>query len=140
MTSNLDTTPSRGDRARTRAYLVDFVPAMAAYCVVLPLVLHFGDLDGTNPWRYGWSLLPLIPALGVVRAAWRHLARLDEYQRDLVLRSFAIGFLVMIVVTLTSGFLAMAGLHPDGLPWILYGAGMLGWGGASIVLSRRANA
>jgi len=140
MTSNLDSSPIRGDRERTRAYLIDFLPAMAGYCIALPLVLHFGHLDGSNPWRYALALLPLVPALGVVRAVWRHIGRIDEFQRDLLMRSFAIGFLVMIVVALTFGFLALAGLNPQGLPWILFSAGMLGWGAGSFLLSRRASA
>lgn len=134
MTSNLDTRPARGDRARTRAYLIDFVPAMVAYCILLPLVIRFGGLDGASPSRFLWAMLPLLPALGVVRAVWRHLNRLDEYQLALATRSLAVGFGVMIVAAVTVGFLDMAGLELPAVPWIIYGLGMMGWVvGASLV-------
>lgn len=41
MESELDTAgPSRGDRARARAYLLDFTPAMAAYVVCIVAVVR----------------------------------------------------------------------------------------------------
>jgi hypothetical protein len=111
---------------------------MAAYGVVLPLVLVFGGLDGTSPSRFVWALLPMIPALGVVRAVWRHVSRLDEYQRALLTRSLAIGFGVMAVTAVTLGFLEIAGLHLAAGPWIIYGLGMSSWLAGTLVNVRTA--
>ena len=61
MTSNLDKSDrSDGDRAKARAYVREFIPAMLAYCVVIVLVLTFGDLDGSSPWRFVWAVLPVL--------------------------------------------------------------------------------
>ena len=92
MTSFLDSSSSAGDRARTRAYLRDFLPAMAAYGVLLAAVLTFGGLDGHSPSRYAWALVPVLPALGVVRAVLRHLHRIDDYQQLVLLRGLGTGF------------------------------------------------
>ena len=71
MTSNLDRSgQSRGDRARGWAYVREFVPAMLAYCVVLILVLTFGDLDGTSPWRFVWAVLPVTMVVALALAAY----------------------------------------------------------------------
>ena len=64
MTSDLDSpSPSLGDRARARAYYVDFGLAMAAYLVVLVAVLTFGGLDGDAPSRFVWALLPVLAGI-----------------------------------------------------------------------------
>ena len=120
---------------RARAYLLDFLPAMAGYVVVLVAVVVWGDLDGTSGWRFGWALLPLIPALLVVRAVVRHLRRVDEYQRDLLLAGLGTGFAVAMMVAVTLGFLGVAGFSlSHGLSgWIVYGAGMSGWLVAGLV-------
>ena len=80
MTGHLDSSPrSVGDGARARAYYWDFWPSMIGYGVVLSAVLAWGHLNGTNPWRYLW-VLPMTPALGIVRAMLRHIRRIDDYQ------------------------------------------------------------
>lgn len=130
MTSNLDIRrASAGDQARTRAYLLDFVPGMIGYTVVLAAVLVWGHLDGHSAWRYLWAVLPVLPALWVVRAVWRHIGRIDDYQRLLLLRGLAGGFAVAMIAAVTMGFLGIAGLpaSPPNTGWIVYGAGMAGW-------------
>lgn len=87
MTSELD--KSVGDRARTRAYHLDFWPGIVGYVVVLGAVTVLGDLDGTSPWRFLWALLP---ALWFIRAVVRHVRRIDDYQRRLLLSWLAVGF------------------------------------------------
>jgi hypothetical protein len=140
MTSDLDTTPaSVGDRRRARAYVYDFAPAMVAYAVVLWLVIAFGDLDGTSRWRFLWAALPVVPALAMVRAVVRHVRRVDEYQRTLLLQGLAAGFAAMCVVAVALGLLASAGLDlGPSTAWIIYGTGMLSWGVASLIVTRRS--
>ncbi|MFN8077824.1 MAG: hypothetical protein U0Q15_20725 [Kineosporiaceae bacterium] len=136
MTSDLDS-PSLGDRARARAYSVDFGLAMAAYLVVLVAVLTFGGLDGDAPSRFVWALLPVLPAAWMLWAVQRHLARLDDYQRRLLLHGIAVGFGAAMLAAVTLGFLAAAGWAPEATPWLVFGAGMGGWGVASILAARR---
>jgi len=138
MTNKLDSKDrSQGDRAASRAYQLDFWPGMAAYAVVLTVVLIWGDLDGTSPWRFLWAILPVIPALWIVRAVLRHVRRIDDYQRFLLLQALGGGFAVAMVASVTLAFLEIAGLGLTGTGWIIYGAGMLGWIITGAVVGRR---
>jgi O-antigen/teichoic acid export membrane protein len=139
MTSSLDNgARSAGDRARALAYQRDFWPGMVGYALVLTAVLLWGRLDGTSPWRWLWSVLPVLPALLVVRAVARHLRRIDEYQRGLLLQALSVGFGVAMVTAVTMGFLGIAGLSGTVTGWIVYGAGMLGWIVGGAVVGRSA--
>ena len=137
MTSTLDTSAqSRGDRARTRAYARDFVPAMAAYVVAIVVVTVWGGLDGDGPWRFAWALLPVLPVLGVVRAVVRGLRRSDEYAQLVQLRGLAVGFGVAVVACVVLGMLQLAGLVVPVAPWLVVGAAMTSWAVAAAVASR----
>jgi hypothetical protein len=128
MTSNLDSTGvSAGDRAISRAYRREFGLGMIAYFVTLTAMLLWGQLDGDSPWRFVWALLPVIPALWIVVAILRHVRRIDDYQRQLLLQGLGVGFALAMVASVTLGFLAIAGLTVPGVAWIIYGVGMLGW-------------
>lgn len=138
MTSDLDRRQaSAGDRARARAYYREFWPGMAGYVVVLAAVVTWGHLEGDSAWRYVWSVLPVVPALWVVRALLRHVARVDDYQRLLMLRGFAGGFAVSMLAAVTIGMLGVAGLALPAAGWVVYGAGMLGWAASSALAARR---
>lgn len=130
MTRNLD---SVGDRRRSRAYQLEFWPGMLGYAVVLTAVLLWGDLEGTSPWRFLWSALPVLPTLLVVRAVVRHVRRIDDFQRLLLLEGLAVGFALAMIASLTVGFLGIAGLALPQAGWIIYGVGMLGWGVTALV-------
>jgi hypothetical protein len=128
MTSRLDSDqPSAGDRAKARAYSREFWPGMAAYALVLTAVLTWGGLDGHSPWRFIWAVAPVLPAGWTVRVVFRQVRRVDEYQKLLLLQSLAVGFAVAMLAAITLGFLAIAGLRLADAPWIVVGAGTLGW-------------
>jgi hypothetical protein len=135
MTSELDS-GSRGDRARARAYRLDFWPGIVGYVVVLTAVTILGDLGGTSPWRFVWALLPVLPALWVIRAVVRHVRRIDDYQRGLLLRGLAVGFATAMIASITIGFLDVAGLDVPMAGWIIYGVGMVSWALATAVTAR----
>jgi hypothetical protein len=138
MTSELDSRQrSEGDRAKARAYGREFWPGMVAYALVLSAALTWGGLDGHSPWRFVWALAPVLPAAWTVRAVSRHVRRVDEYQKLLLLQSVAVGFAVAMLTAITLGFLAIAGLELVEAPWIVYGAGMVGWALTGICAGRR---
>ncbi len=138
MTSKLDSKDrSEGDREKSRAYQREFWPGILAYAVVLVGVLVWGELDGDSPWRFLWAVLPMIPALWIVRAMLRHVRRVDDYQRLLLLQALGGGFAVAMIASVTLAFLEIAGLSVPGVGWIIYGAGMLGWIISGAVVGRR---
>jgi hypothetical protein len=138
MTRELDTgARSAGDRARAHAYYRDFWPGIVGYVAVLAAVMTWGQLDQPSTWRYLWVLLPVLPALWVVRAVARHVGRIDDYQRLLLLQGLAVGFAIAMVAAITVGFLAIAGLVLPAAGWLIYGAGMLGWAVSGVLARRR---
>jgi hypothetical protein len=110
---------------------------MVAYALVLSAVLVWGGLDGSSPWRFLWAVAPVVPAAWTVYVVFRHVRRVDEYQRVLLLQSCAVGFAVAMLTAVTLGFLRIAGLELADAPWIVFGAGMLGWGLTGVCLGRR---
>jgi hypothetical protein len=128
---------SAGDAARARAYTRDFLPGIGAYLLVLAAVLAWGDLDGTSPARWGWALAPVVPAAWIVRAVVRHLRRLDDYQRLLLLQGLGVGFAVAMLTAVTVGFLGIAGLPMMAAGWVVYAAGMAAWLVAAAVTRSR---
>jgi hypothetical protein len=105
--------------------------------VLLTGVLLWGDLDGQSPWRFAWAVVPVLPALWIVRAVLRHVRRIDDYQRLLLLQALGGGFAVAMIAAVTMAFLEIAGLRVEGVGWIVYGAGMLGWIITGTIAGRR---
>ena len=138
MTSDVDSGRSTGDRRRAWAYHRDFWPGIVGYAVVLGAVTVWGGLDGGSPWRYVWAVLPVLPALLIVRAVVRHLRRIDEYERLLLLQGLGVGFAVAMITAMITGFLGVAGAAALGSGWIVFLAGMVAWALATGVLTRRA--
>jgi hypothetical protein len=110
---------------------------MVAYALVLCAALTWGDLEGESAWRFVWALAPVIPAAWLVRTVFRHVHRVDEYQRLMLLQSLAVGFAVSMLAAITLGFLGIAGLRFADAPWLMLGAGMLGWAFTGICVGRR---
>jgi hypothetical protein len=98
---------SRSDQIRTRAWLLDWLPA-AVMLVLLSLVSEFGLFGADGSWALFWSLLYLAPALWIVRAVVRGLRRADEYQARQQLEAMAIGFGVQMMSIFTIGQLQAA--------------------------------
>ena len=135
MTRNLDS-PST-ERSTSRAYLIEFGGGMLAYLTFLSSTLIWGHLDGDSPWRFLWALLAVLPALWIVVAIIRHIRRIDEYQRYLLLQGLGAGFGIAMVASVTLGFLSIAGLTVPLMGWVIFGLGMLGWIVATSVLKKR---
>jgi hypothetical protein len=138
MTSKLDSTSNGShDRKVSRAYQLEFWAGMIGYFVVLAAVLIWGGLDGTSPWRFVFAVLPVVPMLWVAWAVLRHIRRIDDYQRFLLLQGLGLGFAVAMISSITIGFLAIAGLQLPAAGWIIYGLGMIGWAvGAAVARAK----
>jgi uncharacterized membrane protein len=101
------------ERRSARAYLREFIPAVVGYVLVLGTIIVLVDFRTAAVWKYAVAVLPVIPALWVVRAVIRHLGRIDEMQRALQVDGVAAGFGVAMITSITIGFLAIAGLNTN---------------------------
>jgi hypothetical protein len=137
MTSKLDTLSGPTERQRTRRFALQFLAGMLAYAVVLAASLIWGDLDGDDPIRLVWALAPIVPLAGVSVILIRYVLHADEFETVQTLKSLAVGFVATMLLAVVAGLLAVAGVEIPGLGWWLYGAGMLTWLVATIVLRIR---
>jgi hypothetical protein len=110
---------------------------MGGYVLVLVIVLLWGGMGGHSAWRFVWAVLPAVPAVGIVWAVVRHVRRIDDYQRRVLLERLAVGFALARLASVTFGLLAVAGLVLAATPWIVYGIGMVGWVVGGAVTGRR---
>ncbi|GAA2059332.1 MULTISPECIES: hypothetical protein [Leifsonia] len=137
MTSELDTRTGPSERRRTQRFAVQFGAGMLAYVLVLCASLLWGGLDGDDPIRFAWALAPVVPVVLVAGVLIRYVVRSDEYETVQTLKGLAVGFVVTMLLAVVAGFLDIAGLSIPGAGWWLYGAGMLTWLIATIVLKLR---
>jgi hypothetical protein len=92
-----------------RAYLREMGLSMVVYVVLLIGAMKFGRPLPDGALR---TVILLVPMIGFFLAIWavaRHLGRIDEYQRRMMLDTFAIGSAVTAAVTFSYGFLETAG-------------------------------
>lgn len=105
------------NQSASRAYLLEFWAAMAAYVVVLPVSIVL--IIASPPaawWRIPLALAPVVPVLFVLRAFLRFFRRMDELQRQIQLEAFAFSFAVTGVVTFSYGCLVYVGFPP--ISWV----------------------
>lgn len=106
-----------------RRYIREFLPSMAAYCVILTASVYALKFVEA-PWgRAALALLPVLPILLAARALLRFVRDCDELQRRIQLEAFALASLVVTVGTFALGLLALAKvIRIDGgtaLIWVL---------------------
>jgi hypothetical protein len=92
-----------------RAYHRELGLSMAVYVVLLFSAIRFGRPMAEGTLR---TIILLTPMLGFALAIWaiaRHLRRIDEYMRQNLLETFAIGAAITAAVTFSYGFLETAG-------------------------------
>lgn len=91
-----------------RRYLIEFVPPMLGYVLIMlfawPWVLRIESL----PLRALAALLPVVPVIFVVRAIVRRIIGGDELERRIALESLAIAASLVGVCSFAIGFLVIA--------------------------------
>lgn len=95
-------------RAVEKRYLREFLPAMAAYTVIMLTVWPLVRTTDDRLMRTLIALAPVIPVLFAVRAIIRQILGSDEMMQRLHLEALAISAGIVAVVSLTGGFLAAA--------------------------------
>jgi purine-cytosine permease-like protein len=106
-----------------RAYKVELWTAVAVYGVLLFTSIHFGRRMEESTLRTIVLVLPMIGFGLMIRAVARHVARIDEYQRQRLLETIALSSAITGAVTFTYGFLETAGFPRLSMftVWIIMG-------------------
>lgn len=104
-------------------YMKEFLPAMAAYVVVLMLsVWALRHVEATG-LRVLLALSPAIPVAAAARAVVRFVRGSDELDRKILLEAFALAALVLTLGSFSLGLLVMADVvrirADTALVWIL---------------------
>ena len=116
--------------ANGKRYLREFLSAMAAYSVLVPLSMWM--LRGHEHTTAGYviAFLPIIPSVAALWAFLRFFRGLDELQRRIQLEAVAFSFLATCFITLTWAFQQNAGLPRFDVAWVapllilLWGVGL----------------
>jgi hypothetical protein len=137
MRTSAENRQSRSDKVRSRAWFVDWLPAVIVLAL-LSLIAEFGLFGSMGSWKLFWSLLNLAPGLWIVRAVIRGLRRADEYQRRGQLEALAIGFGVLVMAIYIAGLLQTGGVGDlRQLVQISFIASILSWIAALMLKARR---
>ena len=92
-----------------RAYFNELTTGFIVYAVLLVASIRFGRPMDEGVLRTAFLLLPMLGFGLVIRAAARHIARIDEYQRRQILETLALSFGITAAATFSYGFLETAG-------------------------------
>jgi hypothetical protein len=88
----------------------------AFFSVVLLVALRLSRDDLDRSYQIALAIAPLIPGLILVASIGDAISKLDELQRKIQIEAIAIGYGITILVTMTFGLLAQAGLQQ--LNWL----------------------
>jgi len=110
-----------------RTYKVELWSAVAVYAVLLFGSISIGRRMDEGVLRTVVLVIPMIGFGLMIRAIARHVARIDEYQRQRLLETLALAFAITGGATFTYGFLETAGFPRLSMftVWIIMGAS---WG------------
>jgi len=95
-------------RPVARRYMKEFLPAMAAYVVVLMLSVWALRHVEATALRVLLALAPAIPVAAAARAIVRFVRGSDELDRRILLEAFALAALVLTMGAFSLGLLVMA--------------------------------
>lgn len=101
-----------------RAYYIEMGLSMLVYVVLLFAAIRFGRPMADGVLRTAVLLTPMIGFGLAIRAVARHLARIDEYLRQQLLETFAMGAAITAAATFSYGFLETAGFPFVSMFWV----------------------
>ena len=113
------------DKRNKRRYFGELAGALTLYAAVLIGSLAVVTQFGPPPWlKVAVYLSPMLPVILAMIAIWRALKRMDELQRKETLEIIAIAAAGTALLSLTYGFLEMAGFPRLSMfaVWIVMGA------------------
>jgi hypothetical protein len=125
------------NKTANRRYLKEFLPAMAAYVVVLFISVTLINISPSSAWwRIPLALSPVVPVIFAMIAYMRFVSRIDELQRRIQFEALAFGFGTSGILTFSYSFLEGVGFPH--LPLVFVFPLMIAlWGIGTIIASRR---
>ena len=96
-------------KAKNTRHVVELMSALVLYVIVLAMALRFTPGTSSRVLQIVLWLSPLLPIGLAIWAIARHLARVDEYIRQVTLENISIAAAVTAGASLTYGFLENAG-------------------------------
>jgi len=107
-----------------RAYHKELWTALAVYAVLLVASILYGRPMQDGVLRTAILLAPMLGFALAIRAIARHVARIDEYQRRILLETLGLSFAITAGLTFSYGFLETAGFPRLSMfsVWIVMGA------------------
>lgn len=120
------------ERIHTRNLLIAFIAYAALVILCITLLKNIDSL----PPRLIIALLPMLPLLFGLRSFVINLGKMDELQQKIQLQAIGFAAGATAMLTMTYGFLEIAGLPQISKFWVFPLLCFL-WGGASFVLTRK---
>ncbi len=107
-----------------RTYKKELWTAVGIYAILLFGSISFGRKMDAGTLRTVVLVIPMIGFGLMIRAIARHVARIDEYQRQRLLETIALSAAITGGVTFTYGFLETAGFPRLSMfyVWVVMGA------------------
>jgi hypothetical protein len=112
------------EKLLARTYKTELWTAVAVYAVLLFGSIYVGRRMDAGVLRTVVMVIPMIGFGLMIRAIARHVARIDEYQRQRLLETIALSAAITGAATFTYGFLETAGFPRLSMfsVWIIMGA------------------
>lgn len=123
-------------RNHERIYARNLIFVFAVYAALLILCITLLRNVESTPLRIVISLLPMLPLLYGFRSFMLNLSQMDELQQKIQLQAIGFAAGATAIITMTYGFLEIAGLPQISKFWVFPLLCFL-WGGASFVLTRK---
>ena len=108
------------------AYLRELFGSIAAYTALLVPSIIYGPAMEAGALKTAVLTCPMIGFWLMIWAVARQAARMDEYQRIVMLETFALAAAVTVAVTFTYGFMENAG-YPRLSMFYVWGVMGLSW-------------
>jgi hypothetical protein len=100
---------SAAERKARTAYLRELFGSIAIYIALLVPSITYGPAMETGPLKTAVLTSPMIGFALMIWAIARQVGRMDEYQRIVMLETFALAAALTAAVTFTYGFMENAG-------------------------------
>lgn len=109
MRSHSDSKYSSTERKVRTVYLREQFGSLAIYGALLVPSILYGPAMAAGPLKTVLLTSPMIGFALMIWAIARHIGRIDEYQRMMLLETFALAAATTAAVTFTYGFMENAG-------------------------------